>query len=991
MTEFLGFLGILFLIFYLIFPFILNSKLNQLAERIKDLEQKVKEGGKTTPLVTPTPEPIRPIPVEDKSIQVQETISKPQKEIPVITPEPANVKTPSITIGPEPRIQKSPVWEKLERQIADNWTGILGIVILTMGVGFLGIYAALKVTPLFRFLMVLGIGTGLFAASILLVKKEFWKQIGFWIRSGSGAIILFACVGSVAIPGMKWIENELLGLVIIVCGISVNLVLAWFASLQRFASLHIVLSLISLAILPLTTFVFILATGISFFSLVLSYKAKWEYNLLQSVFSFLIFNYIYKNHFSVVIDLFSSPQSRLIGIFGTLLVGIGALLIHYRKIYSSDKFERLPFLTHLAAWGSIGIGLSMYATGSKWNSPILVLSSVFIFFFARIAKKKNIRWLYLTDTLVALGISFIGIIFLGRWQLDSYSIHLLVSLLFVIFFIISSEEKENLLKSIGAALLHFSWTVYLVLLIKRSGGEGNTGSFPIVIISLGMLALAFAIQIYDSVRYEKQSNASDDIYGIGENFKLSPSGIFIGLLSSALCLQVLNWQYAELFVPVFGLFLLLIRQNRDWNGLGIGLIPFLLVIHILVIFRIWKLEPTEFLLNDIPLIVFCFFCIPFSKINLAKGKTLYLSQPGVILFSLHVLFLAYWVSNPISPFLPGILWLILSLLYLEAVLLFQRKEKDRNFNWKVSFSSASLIWSLFAIGFVVLFLGAHFLVHLQSEYSIGILKIRFLIQIFAVGVFLYWATSNASDKDSHTVWKRVLPLFWELSVIFITIILALEIPNNWLPVAWILWAFLLDYAGVRFTDRISRFRFYSLSFFWYSCIHVGFISSSITTPSVYWGDQEWLGGLLAIFLQTFYLIRGYRLPSYQGTETEGFPGAVRRLADKTESKFNILVFYPLFATVAIFLFWSLDSSLLTLLWMVEVFCVFLIGLALKEEHFRYVSLGAMIICLVRLIFWDLSQSSTITRALVFLGVGGILILMNTIYNKYRSKEKTDVQ
>ncbi|WP_367898223.1 hypothetical protein AB3N61_00570 [Leptospira sp. WS58.C1] len=982
-------------IFYLIIPFVLLSKINGLLERIQDLEDRLKERG---PSILPETqvEKKKPSIKEEKPILVKETIPETRKELPsskqvAKTPKPAAVVPPTI-IKQEPQslTKKSEAWEKFEKQIANNWTGILGTIILVMGVGFLGIYAALNMSPFLRFLMVLGIGAGLFAASILLVKKEFWVQIGYWIRSGSGAVILFSCIAAVSVPGMKWIESEFYALILVICGILVNLGLAWQTSQQKFASLHIVLSLISLAILPLSTLIFFLAVGVSAFSVLLSYRSKWEFHLIQTAISFLILNYLYKGHFSEQLHLLSSSQSRTWGILGTLAVGIPSILAHYRKIYSSGSIQRLPFITHLIVWAGIGLGLSVYSTGSKWNPPVLITVSIGLFFWARTAREKlNIRWLYLTDTLVSLALASIGIILLSRWEVDIFLINVYVSLLFCIFFVVSSEEKENLLKNIGAVLLHLSWIQYILLLIIKFFDGLNLGTWPIVITTIAMILLSLLIQFYDEFRNRETITASDDIYGIGGDDRISPAGIFSGILASAICFQLIDWRHSELYLPIFGILLLVIRQNRNWNGLGVGIFFFVAALHFEVIYRIYSLERWEVLLRDLPTILFCFLMIPLSKVKLGPDKTGYFSSPGAILLSLHIVFLAYWSTQSLSPFLPGILWLLLSLVYLETKNFFSEREKKWENTWKSSINSAAPVWQFFALVFVGLFLGAHILVHLQSELYVGIFKIRFLIQALAIGAFIYWAKSPNPKKETPNYWSSLLPLFWELTAIFITAIIALEIPNTWLPVAWVVWAFFLDQIGLKTSWEISRFRFYSLCFYWYSCIHVAFISSSALTPSEYWANQEWLGGLVGILLQIVYLVRFQLLPAFQGMEKEGYPGKISQLSEKLDQRSDSIIFYPLFAAGAFFLFWSFDSSLLTLLWMVEVFIVFLMGLILKKEHFRYVSLVAMIVCLLRLIFWDLSQSSTITRALVFLGVGGILILMNTLYGKFGNKEKTD--
>jgi uncharacterized membrane protein len=97
------------------------------------------------------------------------------------------------------------------------------------------------------------------------------------------------------------------------------------------------------------------------------------------------------------------------------------------------------------------------------------------------------------------------------------------------------------------------------------------------------------------------------------------------------------------------------------------------------------------------------------------------------------------------------------------------------------------------------------------------------------------------------------------------------------------------------------------------------------------------------------------------------------------------IFYPVIVCVAIFLYWSFDKSILTLLWVIECFFIFVLSILLREKQFRYVALAGVVLCVGRLIFYDLAQSGTLTRALVFLGVGVIMLMMNSVYNKYKHK------
>jgi uncharacterized membrane protein len=100
---------------------------------------------------------------------------------------------------------------------------------------------------------------------------------------------------------------------------------------------------------------------------------------------------------------------------------------------------------------------------------------------------------------------------------------------------------------------------------------------------------------------------------------------------------------------------------------------------------------------------------------------------------------------------------------------------------------------------------------------------------------------------------------------------------------------------------------------------------------------------------------------------------------------NLYVYYPLFAGIALFLYWRFDRSLLTLLWATEAFVVFGLSAWLRENQFRYVALAGLAACLVRLVFIDMAEANLALRGLVFIGVGSLMLGMNAIYNRYRAR------
>jgi uncharacterized membrane protein len=65
--------------------------------------------------------------------------------------------------------------------------------------------------------------------------------------------------------------------------------------------------------------------------------------------------------------------------------------------------------------------------------------------------------------------------------------------------------------------------------------------------------------------------------------------------------------------------------------------------------------------------------------------------------------------------------------------------------------------------------------------------------------------------------------------------------------------------------------------------------------------------------------------------------------------------------------------------------VFSTSLLLRRQDLRYLSLAGLLACLVRLVFFDLSRSGTIARAVVFILMGLLLLGMNALYARFKAR------
>lgn len=1028
--------------------------------------------------------------------------------------------------------KKSDFWAKTEKQFIENWTGILGAVIMVAGVVFFGIFAAVKVTAFYRFLLITGFAVLLTAAFIYLKRHDKWVKLALWLRSSAGAVFLFGCLGSAGIPGLQWITNPLEGIVVLNIGIVVNLLLGYFGGDQVYASLHVLLSLVALSIVPPTSVTLVMAALVSLFGIALTYREKWNYHLLLTVTSFFIYH-LYWFYQQPVITF----PYKILGIITVVSVSLSVAFVHYRNVYKNKVFDALPFLVHLINWFYFGTGLFLYSSGMKISTIFISIGAIAAFFLARKARKLEITWLYYTDTLVAQTTGIIALISLRNWDVRLSFILTSVFVEVLMYLFIMMKEKQDFLYKIGMILANVTGFVLITLsaaniishheatILYEYSGElffcfltgtvfaiysaAKNKSFKELFVIFGIIlaGILVAANVAVFLTYTKMSTlylavGTIIIFLLAQRVRkadvkwLSNIDMLLAQGSAMLTLVTLrNWEFdmvfilASITVEIMLFNIIVIREKEkvlyqiggtllylisialsavalmqmdygdttilyrhageisgclslgilfvfygypktkefkdifELYGLLIGVffgmvymhlyqihwieagaaVSALLIIFIkekshlgelmyasliilLSVFAVnWyylisnytKVNGEMMLLHGLPLFIVSAFCIKWSEYF---GKLQ--NWIGIYLFAAHTVILTYLIFNPISSFIPGVLLLILSPVALELSH-FARKRTSAAPPYKNQTDRFVLHVGYL---FILLFLIRHVMVHLQSEQYLGsIIKIRFLIEILALPVFAFWASSKKPEGTKYASWEYLHPLFIELIIGFFALTVSVESTVFWYPIIWICSAFVMAFLGNWKKQTLSRLVFYSLVMYWVTAIQVAFVTSNYVTPSNHWYDQASYSGSISILLQFAFLIYFYLKCSLSDII---FPKPVKlfgELATGVQKSRNSWIFYPLILCTALFLYFSFDKSILTLLWVVECFMVFILSVILREKYFRYVALVGLGSCIIRLIFFDLAQTSTLTRAFVFIGVGIIMLVMNSIYNKYKGR------
>jgi len=882
-------------------------------------------------------------------------------------PKPRKVERPI-----PPQVAPSPVdenWRRVESRFAENWTGILGAVVLVAGITFIGAYNGLLLSPFNRTLMIVAAAGILAGGATGLRQHEVWRPLAAWLKSVAAAVFLFACYASSAIPGLQWIDSFGPALVVVLLGVGVNFYVAYGTSEQAFASLHVFLSMVPLMLLPQSTTALLIATAVTLAGLGLKVRLRWDVHVLITLAAFGVFHVAWY----VRVDDPQGVVERTLGALAALLVASAVGWIHYRRTWTSSRIAVIPFLVHVGNWTLLAIAIGVYSGSSDLRGLSLLGASAVVFLLSRFGRRQGLGWVYLTDALVAEALAVAGLIafypIAFHWLLVP-PVLLLEAGLFLKVFV---DEDEPFLTSVAVHLVHAA-----VLGVGLSGLVALVRD-PSLASQHGLLLLVAAfitagIHLYgarargdgfDSLR-------SYGIVGLGILEQLSVIGLGAGaiMLVSLASFTGGSWMEAAALASTAG-FLLLARRFGS-QSLGVAAWSTLLPAYLFSWIRLLVDQPvsadSQILYHLSPLAAAGFLAIGISLVE-PFGRLIRTSC--VYLLGIHVAVAAFTLLDPVSALLPGVMWLLLSLVALEIA--------DR-----VSGDAVRPLLHV-AYGMGVAFAGAYLLVIMMSQAYVGPLSARMLVEAFALAVLLYWAVyKTGTELESQAGWRWVHPLFLELSLLFVSVVTVVESSVQLRPVVWVTLALVTIHRSI--CERLdNRFRFYSLVLYWASAVDLVIVTSGYQMPSAIWYEHPGFTGSLALILQVVYLIIGTPRLDLAHLEVPPTLARLARWGNKIEERRALWIYYPFFVAAALFLYWRFDTTLLTLLWAGLAFVVFAVSLIIREGHFRYMALSGFGACLIRLLVIDMSQANLGLRGAVFVGVGLLMLGMNSLYTKYKGR------
>ncbi len=479
-----------------------------------------------------------------------------------------------VVLHHEPRVhqpKKPRALSNWEKAIIENWTGILGAIILVAGIGFLGVYTALKVEPFWRFVMITGVSGIMLVCFYVLKQKDAWLKLALWLRSSGGATFLFGCLGAGHIPGLQWIEGADIAMVMLLLGIGTNLYFGYAGGRQALASLHVVLSVVALAVAPQTITTLIVASAVAAFGVLLAFRSvRWDQHLLITLVSFAV----YHLYWYISGEAGHPYHVKLAGILCNIIVGITAALVHYRKEYESKIFEQLPFAVHMANWGFMGLGAYLNSVNSPWRTLVLSVASLAAFVLARRAKRLNIDWLYTTDTLIAQTVAMLAVLSAYSFVMDGFVITAILFAEVMVYVRVIASEGEMFLRRVGLVLLHGLGAILVVWGIQTADFSDPTRLHTHVTALLAALILATLFHLETRGRWGEAFD-SPQLYGVDKiesEQPLSILGMLIGLMAGVVVYHFSHDEWFELASMALLGSLFYIRQRWQSGGMAVGLV-----------------------------------------------------------------------------------------------------------------------------------------------------------------------------------------------------------------------------------------------------------------------------------------------------------------------------------------------------------------------------------------------------------------------------------
>ncbi|NGX60936.1 MAG: hypothetical protein K940chlam9_00411 [Chlamydiae bacterium] len=894
-----------------------------------------------------------------------------------------NLSRPLLTRGTIPKnnhrgLSKPLKFFRIPNFVQENWMGVFGSIVLVMGTVFFSLTAKIMHHPQSRVVAMLLFSLILTGISKLLKKNPQWILLCGWLQSVASSVILFAAIGAGGIKGLQFIDSPSLALGFLCVGVATNILLSSVTPSQIVASLHVILCIIAFCTAPQAFILLPMGALVATIGLLNAYRAKWDIHLLLIVTAFAFQNLYFL--FRLTSELL--PWMYGLAILCSLIVGLTAGLIHYSKKYKSPHFELFPFIAHIANWGFLTFNICLYAKFFRGVPLILASIACAGFILARVAKKRGIVWLFHTDTIFSQLVALAAIISCHAFSTHACDIAILVLIETLVFTLVFQFQKEVFLVRVGNCLQTIaSFTtllcIFLIVLLDphvhhfalyfRFGiGATLCWGYYLFISWQGLIVDDYRF-IYLGKKEPKNPLSIASLFGVLFFISLYAYGFISPVIQSLTFLTLL----------MIGLR----RKTQEDPSSNLTLLIPLVFVHVLNWMQLFYLgfhtEAIPSIFSNCNFLGLFFLDLVLLIGNFLAFKSWRKNYTPLLIYGLgiQVLFLAYVFTKQISTLIPGLAFLVFSLLILETARMLPKFLKcDDTAKLQVE-------KNMIQVGLAALigFLSQFITVHLQVDPVWHRISLRWIVEISGLSTILFWIIFCPNNFSHRSLTQLLLNRLVEILLGFLSLCIVVEAPESWRPLLWVIVSMGLLLGSLHYSWS-KRLYAYSWLYFIASIVHLTFATSSLVMPRIFFFERFHLITLVTIFLQFSYAYYVHKNENKIKERVKSMPFTLNlfRFANLT---INLLVFLG----VALLLAFLFEKTLLTLLWVGWISVYLSVSLLIKSQRSIQIGMASLLLCSGRLIFFDLVQTDLSTRALVFIGVGSLMLGISILYKKYKHR------
>jgi len=658
-------------------------------------------------------------------------------------------------------------------------------------------------------------------------------------------------------------------------------------------------------------------------------QVKKEYSTVDSFFeeSSLSLNGLLSIVFSVFVIL--NLNNTVGNSFYYAVIGLGLLWCLLKRVYDSKTFDigRLFFLGL-----NLFCGILLLVTQEKSYTDWTFVLGLFAVIGFNWTQKSFYNNIFIIPVLCILGCNAALVVLSFKYLSNNYILHIFslfgIALLNYEFLWYNFKKKHLTAENETLLYVLYYFLVFLgtFVLSWQSSKLSN--------IEIGLTCLVISV-VETYVLFGKIiKNKSAQTLAIWNNFNLFNSELllFNALFFGSTCLQI---EYSSLLLSFLAIITFILFQKFA-EFKRYGKYSFLLMIGT-IIFSIYQ---------------------AIDNVDEVNKTTLYSCQIASILISVGYYYLVFKNDKEENllfaktlPYLQN-LWIItllfiqvefkyLPMIFMGLALL--------NF-WLITINKIKTeLHSATFISLLGIIVSIFFSINKLNSFDI----IDWLLQLgsVAMGIIFVILLSKKEEIEAFKSYYQIVLNVW------LSIIMFSQLEHKWLPVFWATTAILNLYL---YSRKISPQKNISIVYYLLANLHLGIISFKFYQP-----------GFLPIYLLIFLLLGIYIYLAYKWMDNFNLK--------------NSLMIYPATLSIGCFLYLSFDKGVLTFFWILEALGLLILGIMLKEKYFRYVSLSLVGLCIVRLMFFDLSNTDFLIRALVLLGVGVVLLVMNSLFKKYKDR------